>query len=359
MSEKKRRPRGTGGWFTKRSIYWIKFYHGKEAQYESTGKRGKEGEKVARALLKRRLAEIETGKFAPKADKLTLEDLERLVLADYELHGKRSAARIKQSFAHLKEHFGNDPAPSIPRRMREYMADRKREGAGDGTIAAELTAVRRGFTLAAQDGLVAWRPVFPKAPEPGRRTGFIDEGEMAKILVALRAHLRPYVRFLFLTAWRRNEAAGLLWEHVDLDAGEIRLPGTLTKNGVDRLLPFHSDPRLDQIIRDQWARAEEWKAQRGEVVRTVFSRPSKSGAKRIVDFRKSWEDATEAAGKPDLLIHDLRRSRARLWSEAGIAESVSMQLGGWETASVFKRYRIVPTKDMERALEKAAEREAK
>ena len=49
------------------------------------------------------------------------------------------------------------------------------------------------------------------------------------------------------------------------------------------------------------------------------------------------------------LIHDLRRTAARDYRRAGLAESDIMELCGWETREMFRRYAI---KD-ERALASA------
>ncbi len=46
-----------------------------------------------------------------------------------------------------------------------------------------------------------------------------------------------------------------------------------------------------------------------------------------------------------LFSHDMRRSAARSYRKAGVAESVIMEMCGWETAAMFKRYDIVDNKD--------------
>ena len=65
-----------------------------------------------------------------------------------------------------------------------------------------------------------------------------------------------------------------------------------------------------------------------------------------------WAKATEAAGVPGLLFHDLRRTAARNLRRAGIAEGVIMKIGGWRTRSVFERYAIVSQTDIAEALKK-------
>ena len=51
-------------------------------------------------------------------------------------------------------------------------------------------------------------------------------------------------------------------------------------------------------------------------------------------------------------MHDFRRSAARELRRAGVAESTIMDIGGWKTRSMFKRYAIKDTRDIKAALEK-------
>jgi hypothetical protein len=50
------------------------------------------------------------------------------------------------------------------------------------------------------------------------------------------------------------------------------------------------------------------------------------------------------------LFHDLRRTAARNLRNSGAAEEVIMDIGGWKTASVFKRYAIVDQTDKRNAM---------
>jgi integrase len=68
------------------------------------------------------------------------------------------------------------------------------------------------------------------------------------------------------------------------------------------------------------------------------------------NLRREWERATAAAKMPELLIHDLRRSGARNLRSSGVAETVIMQIGGWKTANVFRRYAIVAEDDISKAM---------
>jgi len=126
----------------------------------------------------------------------------------------------------------------------------------------------------------------------------------------------------------------------------VRIPSTRTKNGKPATFPFSSDARLAELLEEQKSRTDAWAKEHGTVIPWVFWRGTKHGDVQIKDCRKSWDTARVAAGVPWLLIHDLRRSRARLWSQAGVPDKVGMKLGHWETRSVFDRYRIVSDDDM-------------
>jgi len=57
-----------------------------------------------------------------------------------------------------------------------------------------------------------------------------------------------------------------------------------------------------------------------------------------------------------LFLHDTRRTAARNFRRAGVAEGVIMRIGGWKTRSVFDRYAIVSQADVVDALQKLEKR---
>ena len=145
--------------------------------------------------MNKRAGERHAGKFRPSAEKLRVEDLKRLVVLDHELNDRRSKKRVGRCFAHLEEFFRHVPVIDVPRRMTEYIAHRKAEGAAASTIRNEKNALGRGFTLACRDGLLSDRPVLPTVRVTAVRTGFVDDETMAKVLRALPDHMRAFSEF--------------------------------------------------------------------------------------------------------------------------------------------------------------------
>jgi integrase len=132
------------------------------------------------------------------------------------------------------------------------------------------------------------------------------------------------------TGVRFGEACSIKWSDLDLKERIISLTGDRTKNKSGRTIP----------ISDEVYRMLSKQFQRGEF---VFS---------SMNFKRAWTAATKAAGCPDLLIHDLRRSAIRNYVRAGVSQHVVMAISGHKTTSVFARYNITSTDDIKDAMEK-------
>jgi len=168
------------------------------------------------------------------------------------------------------------------------------------------------FSLAVQHGRLLTRPYVPMLKERGARAGFFEPEQFARVRAHLKPHYHGIVSFAHITGWRTpSEILPLEWRQVDMQAGEVRLdPGT-TKNGQGRVFPFTAELRT---VLETQQRAAEALNQRGIITPHVFFHLiGKKAGRRITEdgFAKAWRAARVAAGCPERIVHDFRRTAVR------------------------------------------------
>lgn len=72
----------------------------------------------------------------------------------------------------------------------------------------------------------------------------------------------------------------------------------------------------------------------------------------IRDFRAAWSIACKEAKLSGTLVHDIRRSAIKVWTEKGLLEIHGMALAGQKTPSIYRRYNIVTRDDLRRSVDK-------
>ena len=88
----------------------------------------------------------------------------------------------------------------------------------------------------------------------------------------------------------------------------------------------------------------------GAVVPHVFHH----GVQPIKSFRRAWRSACKRAGLVGMIPHDFRRTAVRNLERAGVSRSVAMKLVGHKTESVYRRYAIVSSRDLNEGVAKLA-----
>ncbi len=328
--------RDMGRVFKRGTVYWIAYsFQGKEYRESSKS----ESESQAKKLLRKRIGEIGTGKLiGPQEDRVLFDDLARDLILDYTTNKKRYISAVQLSIRHLREFFGGNRALLITTdRVRVYIGERQEEGAANASINRELAALKRMFTLAVQAGKLSRRPYVPMLEENNQHTGFLDHKDFLALRSALPEYLRDPIHFLYLTGWRVSEMRSLEWQDVDFLADEIRLRPEISKNKTGRTHPLSGE--LKEII---------LRARRDRVEGCPFVFHYKQG-RPLGYFRKSWNTAIRAAGLPNLIVHDLRRTSIRSRVRSGTPERVAMTLSGHKTRAIFDRYCIVSNDDLQKA----------
>lgn len=241
---------------------------------------------------------------------------------------------------HLQKFWGSFTASEITTsRQREYQQKRVREGAANGTINREIAIISKALRLGYEHEprKIGAVPRLLFLPENNARKVFISNEQLSKIRESAATCSWPWFRGLlelgYWLGWRRSELIGLRAKDVDLESKFIRLEKT--KNGDPREVPLTS--KLVALL--------------APIV--VGLRPdarifpvSPSNVDRV------WREVVKHAGFPELHFHDLRRTSARAKRWAGVDTSVIMEIQGWRTEEMFRRYAIVAKDDKLAAMRK-------
>jgi integrase len=364
LAPKRRRARGKGSLFKHGRVWWI--------SVSSLGKRTRENTKhtdrrKAQEYLDAKLALLQQAKVTGQAvltselRRVTVREQVEALLLDYKLRKVRSLAQVRahlgfppnrkpnQAPSKILKAFGAWRVVDLSNKaVDQYVEGRLATGAQSATVNRETQllgqAVQPFFTRLALPA-----PTIRRLPEDNVRQGFFERGDFEKVVDALPDDLRDFCRFGYLSGWRRGELASLRWADVDREGGVLRLRPEASKNGRGRTLVLVRE--LAAIIERRWTARAVLGAGSTMVSPFVFHR----NGRRIVDFRKAWASACEAAGVPGRLFHDLRRTAVRNMVRAGVAERVAMEVSGHRTRSVFDRYNIVSEADLRAAVERTSD----
>ena len=364
-NERARRANGEGSLL---KIAGCRFWY---AQYYRNGRQIRistktEVKQVALKTLRRLMGESENG--APLLSdmrKIRYADLRQALIDNYIAEGNKSLkerANGEETVAGLKvldEFFGYktafedgkivvaDKGVSVTHMTteaaRQFVRERRAEGVGNAAINRSLAAMRRMLNLARRERKIQDVPYIEFQKEPPARKGFLELEDFENLIGLLPTYLRPLITLLYYCGARIGEALQIEWTQVDLQSRLIHLEAEQTKTDEARILPL--PPVLVTML-------EEMEPKKGRVFDAT-------------NLRKEWVKACVAAGlgrkievpgKPydpryeGLTLHDLRRSAVRNLRKAGIPESVAMKISGHKTRSVFERYNIVSTDDVQEAM---------
>jgi integrase len=245
------------------------------------------------------------------------------------------------------------------------------------SINRSISALRRMFNIARQDGRLRNVPYFPMLKEALPRQGFFEHEHYEILSRCLPDYLRLPLALGFFTAMRLAEIQNLTWDQVDFLQGLISLRAGDTKNGSGRSVPIV--PQLRTPLQEQFGK-------RSSDCPYVCFRMERTGQSvKLGSFRKAWyagciraklgkmvakvdasgnaEHATARGprSKPKvkmvyqgMIFHDLRRSGVRNLVRAGNSEKLARDISGHKTSSVFSRYDITSKNDVIEAGKKLA-----
>jgi integrase len=366
--------RGQGRVFKRGHVWWIAYYAPKEGRsvevrepamiVDGAGRlpRPARSDVEARRHLKARRDEVSAHRIGarqfkgPEQERIDFDELLTALEKDYETRKLASLPQLQARLKHLRRFFDGYKALAVDaNEVRQFIAQRRAEEAAEASIQRELEAIRRAFSLAAEDGKLTFTPVIPTLTigDTNARQGFLSRGDFEALLAEIGeeqgrgkdkhfvqdADLADFVEWAFWTGMRKGEVAKLTWRSFDREAWTITLHAKDAKTRKARMLAVEG-PLKDIIERRIRTRRLSCPL--------IFHRDGEP----VREFRKAWATAVKRAGLEGVLFHDLRRSAIRNMVRAGVDPTVAMRVSGHRTRAVFDRYNILDEADLRDAITK-------
>ena len=248
------------------------------------------------------------------------------LLARY-LVGKRLTLRPR-SYVEVERHLlvnakplHHRPVADIDRRTLAALLVALTDKHGPTAAKCVRTDLSAYFAWLAGEGLIDSNPVtFVNTPTTrGPRTRLLTADELREIWVALgQGDYADIIRLLAFTAARAGEIGALCWDEVDLDRGELVLPGTRTKNHRPHTIPLAAAALAILSARPRNERASVFG--RG---RAGFAGWSLS--KRVLDEHIATNRKAAGVLEPmaPWVVHDLRRLASTIMhDQLGVAPHI-------------------------------------
>ena len=227
-----------------------------------------------------------------------------------ELYMARDGAKLRSAEwrksaleRHVYPTLGARPIAEIRRSEIVRLLDRIEEGSGPAMATLTLAIIRKVMNWHASRSDDFLSPIvrgMARTIEQARDR-ILSDDEIRKVWAANSGIFGAYVRFLLLTAARRNEASEMTW--AEIEGGDWTLPAARNKTKVDLVRPLSRAAR--EII--------EALPRRGSFVFTT-----NDGLKPISSLSLFKRRLDAASGTKGWTLHDCRRTAGSLMSRAGV-----------------------------------------
>ncbi len=277
-------------------------------------------------------------------------ELAAMHMTDAKLHQRSYSTTEGYVRNHIVPRWGKTRLTDIDSRaVAQWLASKRNDGLSPATVLKMKMIFARSFELGSKWGVAGCdknpvRAVESKAVNNARER-YVTAEEAARLVAAAAAsrnkQLSAIVNLLLLTGMRVSELLSARWANVDLDRRTLFVP--TSKTGRSRYVPL-AQAALDVIAG----------LKRGEF---LFPNP-RDATKHLTTIKHGWHAARDAAGLPDLRIHDLRHSAASFMVNSGVdLFAVGKVLGHANVASTA-RYSHLANDTLLAAVEAGAKKQA-
>jgi integrase len=205
---------------------------------------------------------------------------------------------------HVYPVIGQRPIAEIRRSEIVWLLDKIEENSGAGMADQTLAIIRKVMNWHATRSDDFLSPVVRgmarTQPSERARDRILTDDELRAIWKADAGLFGSYVRFLLLTAARRNEASEMTW--AEIDGNDWTLPAARNKTKLDLLRPLSRAAQKVLVALPNHGAF-------------IFST---DGVRPITSFSKSKAALDGASGTRGWTLHDLRRTARSLMSRAGV-----------------------------------------
>jgi len=283
---------------------------------------------LAETVLKKRLVEIAEGKFLDKKQKFKIK-FENFADEYLKLHSKVNNKSWYRSDAVyiriLKRSFSGKYLHEITPHLIDQFKQERASEVSPATVNRNLACLKSIFNKA-----ITWEKFTGNNPmkqiklfkENNQRMRFLEQEEIAKLLVNSKTYLRSIIVIALNTGMRRGEILGLKWRDVDIKRNVLYLHNT--KNGEKREVPINEQVKTSLI-----------NTRRNPNSEYIFC---KKDGSPIGDIKKSFLTALRKSGIKDFHFHDLRHTFASQLVMSGIDLNTVRELLGHKSVQMTLRY---------------------
>jgi integrase len=290
-----------------------------------------------------RIAEVKRGERTPMTDSLTVSVLLDLVVTDYAVNARRSAESGQAQLEAVRTAFAGWHAADVTTdAIQRVQATWLAAGTSAATVNRRCDKLRRGFRLAQQGRRLHLVPYVPRLKEPKRRGRYIRPVDLDVFAQYLPAYVLPVLRFAVLNGTRRGQLARTQRRYVDLERELLTWPPAEVKADEPHSLPLEGESLAIVTAAVKDART---------FCPYLFHGPRCAAGRRpskrygcVGDFKKAWAVAMEKAGLPvgrkhgGYTFHMTRNTAATDMRAAGLSTDDIMDVGGWKTTEMVRRY---------------------